>query len=186
MKKLIYYILCFLFLPLFTEGVAQQATKIDKEIEQIVTTTFRLDSIKKPLVDSLRRVAEAIGDARLLAYNDFLNKEWLWAYGSKSSEEKARLEAEIVHIGENSPFIDLRGHALFWKGTNLFYERKNDTKALSWFLTGKKLLEEAHYERFPYIMDYYKGMMDIYSHFGDFKKAIFYYEQAIKLPESNL
>ena len=181
MKNLLYCLLTVLF---YTEGVARAATNIDKEIGQIVLTSFRLLRTETPKMDSLKRVAEAIGDARLLSFNDFLNKQWHLRYGSP--EEVAKADAAIDDIAKNSRFIDLRGHAFFWKGTYIFYVNKEYTKGLSYFLTGKKLLEEVHFENFSYAMDYYKGMMDVYCYFADYKKAIYYCEQALQLPESDL
>ena len=117
MRNLLYYLLTLLF---YAEGVAQKPFNLENEISEIVALSLRLDKPDSLKVDTLRQIAKASGNKRLLAYNDFVQKQWQWRFGNHSAEEKDRLEAEIDHVADKSPYLDLRGHAFFWKGIFLF------------------------------------------------------------------
>ena len=181
MRNLLFYVLTTL---IFTEGIAQKPFNLENEISEIVALSLRLDKPDSLKMDTLRQMAKASGNKRLLAYNDFVQKQWEWRFGNHSAEEKDRLEAEIDHVADKSPYLDLRGHAFFWKGIFLF-GNKEYAKSLPLIYQSKKLLEEAHYELFPHVLEYYKGFFNVHYYFEDYQTAAFYCEQALKEPETD-
>ena len=97
MQNLLYCLLTVLF---YTEGVAQKPFNLENEISEIVALSLRLDKPDSLKVDTLRQIAKASGNKRLLAYNDFVQKQWEWRFGNHSAEEKDRLEAEMDHVAD--------------------------------------------------------------------------------------
>jgi tetratricopeptide (TPR) repeat protein len=175
-----FLVLFFVFASLSVR--AQTAYDIDHTIGIIIGVSFRLGDNDKHFVDSLQLIAQKAGNKKLLAYSNFINKAWHLAFTAETVTERKKLEQEVDHIAESSEYIDLRGHALLWKAKGLLFGKTYNSNDLYLALKGKKLLEEVHYENYPYSIYYYFFFMEIYSRFEDFNNAIRYCKLSLQQP----
>jgi tetratricopeptide (TPR) repeat protein len=166
------------------KGHTQEAINIDHEIGMVVASSFRLSSEKAYLIDSFQTIATRTGNQKLLAYNKFFKNTWLFRFGKLSTTATKQIEKEIDFVANHEKDIALRGFARLWKGSYYIFDKKELEKGLVLSLEGKKLLEEAHFEKFNYAIYYYHALKNCYVYFDDFKSATQYCILALNEPKT--
>ena len=170
--------------PQYVKDLANQST--DERINYFFILKLRW--IDTPLnharLDSLKNIATELNDKRLQQYMLLFEKRDIITL-SKSDTEKENVFLAAEQIAEQSSYKDVKAYSYFVCGMDAFYN-KDYTKGLPLIFQSKKLLEEAHYEAFPYSVYYYKGFFDMYYYFEDYKSAADYCLLAIKHPNNEL